>query len=171
MRTRIERVVDIDAPADQVWDYVTDWPRQEEWIPQTRVENVDDANGLGGRFRAWSGLGPIGFWDPMTITAWERTADGGGRCEVLHRGAVVKGEGEFVVVARHEGSCRFVWAEVVVVRLGHRAAATGGDHDHAAHHDHDEDGEEPGHAPIVRTLTCDADAHRPSPRRPRRRRR
>ena len=123
MRTRIERVVDIDAPAGEVWDYVTDWPRQEEWIPQTRVENVDDANGLGGRFRAWSGLGPVGFWDPMTITAWERTADGGGRCEVLHRGAVVKGEGEFAVVARDERSCRFVWAEVVVVPLGSVGAA------------------------------------------------
>ena len=95
VRVRLQREVDVAAPARPVWDYVTDWPRQEEWIPQTRVERVDDAAGLGGRFRAWTGLGPVGFWDPMTITAWERTADGGGRCEVLHRGAVVKGEGEF----------------------------------------------------------------------------
>ncbi len=123
MRTRIERVVDIAAPASAVWDYVTDWPRQEEWIPQTRVENVDEARGLGGRFRAWTGLGRLGFWDPMTITSWERTADGGGRCEVLHRGAVVKGEGEFVVLARGEQASRFVWAEVVVVPLGAAGAA------------------------------------------------
>ena len=59
-----------------------------------------------------------GFWDPMTITAWERTADGGGRCEVLHLGTVVKGEGEFTVVPRGEHACRFVWAEVVVVPFG-----------------------------------------------------
>lgn len=123
MRTRIERVVDIAAPASAVWDYVTDWPRQEEWIPQTRVENVDEAGGLGGRFRAWTGLGRVGFWDPMTITSWERTADGGGRCEVLHRGAVVKGEGEFVVLARGEQASRFVWAEVVDVPLGAAGAA------------------------------------------------
>ncbi len=123
VRTRIERVVDIEAPASAVWDYVTDWPRQEEWIPQTRVENVDEARGLGGRFRAWSGLGRVGFWDPMTITAWERTPDGGGRCEVLHRGAVVKGEGEFVVLACGEHASRFVWAEVVVVPLGSVGAA------------------------------------------------
>ena len=54
----------------------------------------------------------------MTITAWERNADGGGRCEVLHRGKVVKGEGEFAVVARGERASTFVWAEVVVVPLG-----------------------------------------------------
>jgi carbon monoxide dehydrogenase subunit G len=124
VRVRLERVVDVAAPASRVWDYVTDWPRQGEWIPLTHVENLDSADRLGGRFRAWSGIGPVGFWDPMTITAWERTPDGGGRCEVLHRGAVVKGEGEFAVLALGEGSSRFVWAELVVVPGG-RVGALG----------------------------------------------
>ena len=123
MRTRIQREVDVAASAGEVWDYVTDWPRQAEWIPQTRVENVDHARGLGGRFRAWTGIGRVGFWDPMTITAWERDPGGGGRCEVLHRGTVVKGEGEFAVVARGEDASTFVWAEVVVVPLGVIGAA------------------------------------------------
>lgn len=118
MRARLERVVEVAAPAAAVWDYVTDWPRQAEWVPLTRVENVDEAVGLGGRFRAWTGLGPVGFWDPMTITAWERMPDGGGRCEVLHLGAVVKGEGEFTVLAVDDRTSRFVWAEVVVVPFG-----------------------------------------------------
>jgi len=78
VRTRLQREVDVAAPAEAVWDFVTDWPRQGDWIPKTRVERVDAADGLGGRFRAWSGLGRVGFWDPMTITAWERTQDGGG---------------------------------------------------------------------------------------------
>jgi len=73
VRTRLQREVDIAAPAEAVWDFVTDWPRQGDWIPATRVERVDAADGVGGRFRAWSGLGRVGFWDPMTITAWERT--------------------------------------------------------------------------------------------------
>jgi carbon monoxide dehydrogenase subunit G len=118
VRTRLQREVHVAAPASRVWDYVTDWPRQGEWIPQTRVENVDEADHLGGRFRAWSGVGRLGFWDPMTITAWERTAGGGGRCEVLHLGAVVKGEGEFTVVAVGDQASRFVWAEVLVVPGG-----------------------------------------------------
>ncbi len=123
MRVRLQREVDIAAPAGQVWDRVTDWPDQETWVPLTRVERVDAADALGGRFRAWTGLGPVGFWDPMTITAWERDPDGGGRCEVLHRGAVVKGEGEFTVLARGEQACTFVWAEVVELPAGRVGAA------------------------------------------------
>jgi carbon monoxide dehydrogenase subunit G len=117
VRTRLQREVAVAAPASVVWDYVTDWPRQGEWIPATRVERVDEADRVGGRFRAWTGIGRLGFWDPMTITAWERTPDGGGRCEVLHLGRVVRGEGEFAVVAHGAGST-FVWAEMVVVPGG-----------------------------------------------------
>ena len=123
MRVRLQREVDVEAPARAVWDYVTDWPRQAEWVPLTRVERVDAAADVGGRLRAWTGLGPLGFWDPMTITAWERSGDGGGRCEVLHLGTVVKGEGEFVVLARGQQASRFVWAEVVDVPLGGVGAA------------------------------------------------
>ena len=122
MRGRLRSEVTIAAPASVVWDYVTDWPRQGDWVPSTRVELVDDAKGLGGRFRAWTGVGPVGFWDPMTITAWERTPDGGGRCEVLHLGAVVKGEGEFTVLAVDDHTSRFVWAEVVVIPFGRLGA-------------------------------------------------
>jgi polyketide cyclase/dehydrase/lipid transport protein len=120
-RIRLERRVDVGAAATVVWDHVTDWPRQAEWVPMTRVERVDAADGLGGRLRAWTGVGPVGFWDPMTITVWQRDADGGGRCEVLHRGRVVRGEGEFSVLARERSASTFVWAEVLVVpggRLG-----------------------------------------------------
>jgi hypothetical protein len=123
VRVRLQREVDVEAPARAVWDYVTDWPRHEEWVPLTRVERIDAAAGVGGRFRAWTGLGPLGFWDPMTITAWERSADGGGRWEVLHLGPVVKGEAEFVVLARGPQASRFVWTERIDVPLGVVGAA------------------------------------------------
>jgi hypothetical protein len=135
VRVRFEREIDIAAPAAVVWDYLVDWPRQGDWIPQTQVEKVDAADGVGGRFRAWTGIGTVapgagrgisrrgvGLWVPMTITPWERTPDGGGRCEVLHLGTVVKGEGEFTVVARGEQACRFVWAELLVLPLGRLGA-------------------------------------------------
>jgi hypothetical protein len=121
VRARLRSAVDIAAPAPVVWDHVTDWPRQGDWVPQTRVELID-GQGLGGRFRAWTGVGPVGFWDPMTITAWQRDPDGGGRCEVLHRGRVVKGEGEFVVEALGPGRARFVWSELVPVPFGRLGA-------------------------------------------------
>ncbi len=127
MRALIRREVDVAVPASTLWDYVTDWPLQSEWVPHTRVELADPddpAHAVGGRIQAWSGLGRLGFWDYMTITGWERDADGGGRCEVLHTGAVVKGEGEFFVEATGADRSRFVWKEMAVVPFG-RVGALG----------------------------------------------
>ena len=125
MRVLIQREVDVPVPAATLWSFVTDWPRQGEWVPLTRVERVDPgdpATDVGGRIRAWSGIGPVGFWDYMTITAWETAEDGSGRCEVLHTGAVVKGEGEFVVVATGPATSTFVWKEMAVLPLGRLGA-------------------------------------------------
>ncbi len=124
MRALIRREVPLAVPAGMAWDYVTDWPAQSEWVPHTRVEHADPADpavGLGGRIRAWSGLGRIGFWDTMTITGWETREDGGGRCEVLHTGSVVRGEGVFEVVADGPTASTFLWSEMVPIpggRLG-----------------------------------------------------
>jgi hypothetical protein len=121
----VRREVDVAVPADVLWDYLMDWPRQGEWIPFTRVERADPAdpaNAVGGRIRAWSGIGPIGFWDYMTITTWDRREDGGGVCEVLHTGAVVKGEGVFEVVGTGPGSSRFLWSEMAVIPFGRLGA-------------------------------------------------
>ena len=125
MRASIGAEARIDAPASVVWDYVTDWPRQGEWIPLTRVEVAADPAGrepgsdrVGGRVRAWTGLGRIGFWDPMTITAWEVADDGRARCEVLHTGRVVRGEGEFTVRPDGPERCTFVWSERLEVPGG-----------------------------------------------------
>lgn len=121
----IRREIDVDVPAATLWGYVTDWPRQGEWVPHTRVERVDPddpATSVGGRIRAWSGLGSVGFWDTMTVTSWEESPDGGGRCEVLHTGAVVRGEGEFAVVATGPGTSRFLWSEMAVVPFGRLGA-------------------------------------------------
>ncbi len=124
MRALIRREVPLGVPAGVAWRYVTDWPSQSDWVPHTRVEHADPAApavGLGGRIKAWSGLGRIGFWDTMTITGWETRADGGGRCEVLHTGSVVRGEGVFEVVAATPATSTFLWSEMVPVpggRLG-----------------------------------------------------
>jgi len=127
MRARLRLEVDVAAPAELLWAHVTDWPAQGEWIPHTRVETVPPgapADQVGGRLRAWSGLGRVGFWDTMTITRWDRDARGGGVCEVLHTGRVVRGEGVFAVEATSEQSSRFVWEELLVLPLG-RVGALG----------------------------------------------
>lgn len=123
MRMLVQADVPVNAPAHLVWGYVTDWPRQGEWIPFTHVEIVPTgrdvhARGVGGRFRAWTGLGPVGFWDPITITAWEQRADGSGRAEIMHTGKVVHGDAEFSVRADGPATCR--------VRLSEHLEVPGG---------------------------------------------
>jgi carbon monoxide dehydrogenase subunit G len=118
MRAMIRSEVEVAAPAEVVWDYVTDWPRQGEWIPFTRVERLGEAHEVGGRFRAWTGIGAIGFWDTMTITAWQAFHNGSARCEVLHTGRLVRGEAEFAVQERGPEACTFTWWEHLVIPGG-----------------------------------------------------
>jgi hypothetical protein len=92
-------------------------------VPLTRVDTLDgDARRPGGRFRTWTGIGPVGFWDPLTVTAWEERPDGSGRCRLRHTGRVVKGEAEITVEAVGDGLSRVTWTEWV--DLG-RAGALG----------------------------------------------
>lgn len=110
MRLLVRAEVPVEAPADVVFGYVTDWERQGEWIPLTRVVVEPGAGGrsarrVGGRFRAWTGVGPVGFWDPIVVTAWETLPDGSGRCDILHTGSVVRGDAQFRVVATGASTC------------------------------------------------------------------
>lgn len=121
MRALVRSEVRVAAAAEEVWSFVTDWARQGEWIPLTRVEAVPAGSrprAVGGRIRAWTGLGPVGFWDTMTITAWEERPGGSARCEVLHTGRVVRGDAAFSVEPLGPSACRFVWWEQVAVPGG-----------------------------------------------------
>lgn len=118
MRALVRSEVTVRAPADVVWGFITDWPRQAEWIPLTRVEEVTQSDRVGGRFRAWTGIGPVGFWDTMTITSWESLAAGAASCDVLHTGSVVRGDGGFSVATDRRGVTRVLWWERVEVPGG-----------------------------------------------------
>ena len=115
MTAHIAVDVIIDAPPEAVWDAVTDWPRQSEWMLGTVVRSTDLGGvGVGGGLEAFTGVGRLGFLDTMVITEWDPPR----RCVVLHTGKVVKGLGIFEVVALPGGRSRFVWAEELDVPLG-----------------------------------------------------
>jgi carbon monoxide dehydrogenase subunit G len=95
--------VAVDAPPEQVWRAVVDWPRQHEWIWGTRVQG---GHGVGAEVTGRTGIGPVGFTDTMVITEWDPPR----RCTVRHTGAIVRGTGVFEVAARGPGS-EFRWAE------------------------------------------------------------
>ncbi len=93
----------VDAEPEQVWQAAVDWPRQREWIWATRVRG---GHGAGAEVTGWTGIGPVGFTDPMVITDWDPPR----RCEVTHTGRVVRGTGVFEV-APQGSRCEFRWAE------------------------------------------------------------
>lgn len=113
--THLELRVDIQAPAQAVWDAMTAWTKQGEWMMATKVESLDgDGRHLGARISAFTGLGPIGILDTMTVTQWDPPTS----CAVLHTGKIVRGTGEFVVEPIHEQAATFIWAEDLEIPFG-----------------------------------------------------
>jgi hypothetical protein len=121
--TRIELTepVDVDAPAELVWDVVTDWANQGEWMLATRVRPTSGGDGrrLGATLEAVTGLGPAGVTDRMEVVEWTPPR----RCVVRHLGRVVRGEGVFEVLPLGAGRARFVWSELLDLPLGRVGAA------------------------------------------------
>lgn len=115
-RVELTVPVDVAAPAEAVWQTVTDWPGQGEWMLGTRVEVVGGGEGrrLGARLRAVTGVGPLAFADPMEIVEWDPPR----RCVVHHLGKVVRGDGVFEVVELDPRRARFLWTEKLDLPLG-----------------------------------------------------
>ena len=110
--TSVSVVADVPAPVDDVWRLITDWPAHGRWVPFTRVRVLTERpDGVGARFVGRTGLGPLGFDDPMEITSWEPPAGGGaGRCAVVKQGRVLTGTADFEVAPAPGGS-RVRWTE------------------------------------------------------------
>jgi hypothetical protein len=109
----------VDATVQQTWAAVTDWGNQAIWIPATTVR-VTGGDGLsvGSTLEAFTGAGRVGFTDPMVVTTWDPPH----LCVVRHTGTVVRGTGDFEVLALPDGRSRFLWAEHVELPEPARAA-------------------------------------------------
>lgn len=115
-RVELTVPVDVQAPAEDLWRTVTDWPGQGEWMLGTRVEVRSSGDGryLGAALSAVTGIGPVGVTDTMEIVEWDPPR----RCVVRHTGRVVRGEGVFEVVALGPERSRFLWSELLDLPLG-----------------------------------------------------
>jgi hypothetical protein len=110
-RLTVAAGVVVRADRERVWRLATDWARQREWIWAT---TVDGGQGVGAKVTGWTGLGPIGFTDPMVITEWFPPR----RCTVEHQGKVVRGTGVFEVLPRvRDGEAEFRWTEIIDLPL------------------------------------------------------
>ncbi|MEO3843123.1 SRPBCC family protein [Streptomyces sp. CNZ287] len=118
----VERTV--RAPAVAVWERLTDWPAHGGRVPLTRITGVSvPAEGAGARFTARTGVGRVGFDDPMEVVEWSPPEAGRavGRCRLVKRGQVVLGWAEIEVYGPEAGDgtagpVRVVWREELGVR-------------------------------------------------------
>lgn len=118
-KAHVELSVEVSAPQVEVFDYFTAWSRQNEWMLGTQVHVTNpqlDAKGLavGSEIAAFTGIGFLGFWDPMRITVFEAPF----RVDVVHLGKVVRGTGTMLVESTSESTSRFVWSEDLELPLG-----------------------------------------------------
>lgn len=101
------------ATPAQLWAAITDWPGQSRWIPLTRARKVAGPDGVGARIEAWTGIGRVGFLDPMVVEVWDPPH----RLVLRHTGRVVRGRAGYDIADTGSGS-RLTWWEQVVPPLG-----------------------------------------------------
>ncbi|MEO3755905.1 SRPBCC family protein [Streptomyces sp. B6B3] len=101
-------------PAAEAWRRLTDWPRHGDHVPLTRVTAAPPGPTRPGTLVvARTGLGRLGFDDPMEVVRWEPPTDRApGRCRLEKRGRVVTGWAEIEVRALDNRS-EVAWHEEV----------------------------------------------------------
>ena len=102
---------EVRAPAQAVWDVLTDWEQHDRWMLLT---SATGGRAEGASIAAFTGVGRVGITDPMTIVVWEPPR----RCVVRHTGRIVRGSGAFEVQDLAPERSRVVWSEWLDLPLG-----------------------------------------------------
>lgn len=114
MRLEVERRA--SAPRAVVWQVLTQWERQPEWMVDARSVEVltPDREGVGVTIRCPTNLLGVTVEDVMRVTAWEDER----LLEVTHLGRIITGSGAFVLGDTPDGGTRIAWWEQVDPPLG-----------------------------------------------------
>jgi carbon monoxide dehydrogenase subunit G len=113
---RLEVSVEAAAPQQVVWDVLTHWERQSEWMLDAKsVEVLTPARtGVGVTIRCPTNLLGVTVEDVMRVTAWQEPS----MLEVTHLGKVITGSGAFELVPLGADRTRIDWWEEVDPPLG-----------------------------------------------------
>ena len=114
---RFTAVVRTPASAARTWELLTDWPAHGRWVPLTDVRVLTaHGRGVGARFNGRTGLGPLGFDDPMEIVEWRDPVAGrAGLVRLDKQGRIVLGGAEIEVEDTPGGGSVVRWTEDVQV--------------------------------------------------------
>ncbi len=113
MRVEVSRYV--FAPATVVWEVLTDWERQPEWMVDAQTVEIlgERRNGVGVRMRVPTRVFGVTVEDVLEVTDW-REAE---RLEARHVGSVIEGVAAFELRSTHMGT-RLTWWEEIDPPLG-----------------------------------------------------
>lgn len=107
--------VEIKASQKQVFNYLTDWEKQSEWILFTIVSKTSEsANQIGTTLSAKTGFGPFSFVDTMTLLEYIPDK----LVTVEHTGKIIRGRGVFQIEKLSKNKCIFTWLEITPVPFG-----------------------------------------------------
>jgi uncharacterized membrane protein len=85
----VTATVIVNAPAPRVFAAFTNWERQSEWIPFTKVRIVEGDGGEGSLIEAITGVGGAGLRDEMRVVR----VDAPYEVRVVHCGNILRGPG------------------------------------------------------------------------------
>lgn len=109
---RLEIEVPVDAPRATVWDVLTQWERQSDWMLDAQAVEVltPDRQGVGVTIRVPTSLLGVPVEDVMRVTRWEDER----LLEVVHLGRIITGTGAFELQddPRTGGTILTWWEEV-----------------------------------------------------------
>jgi carbon monoxide dehydrogenase subunit G len=113
---RLEVSVEAAAPRQVVWDVLTHWERQSEWMLDAKSVEVltPERDGVGVTIRCPTNLLGVTVEDVMRVTAWSPPA----LLEVTHLGRIITGSGAFELVELGPHRTRIDWWEEVSPPLG-----------------------------------------------------
>ena len=114
MRLEVERHA--DAPREVVWEVLTQWERQPEWMLDAKSVEVltPEREGVGVTIRCPTNLMGVTVEDVMRVTGWRDREE----LEVTHLGRVITGSGAFLLFDVPGGGTRIEWWEEVDPPLG-----------------------------------------------------
>lgn len=114
MRLEVETV--INTPRTHVWDVLTTWERQPEWMLDAKdvIVMTPERTGDGVTLRCPTNLLGFTVQDIMRVTDWDPPK----RLAVTHLGKIITGSGAFELSDTDEGGTHVLWWEEIDPPLG-----------------------------------------------------
>jgi carbon monoxide dehydrogenase subunit G len=113
---RLEITRHVAAPRQVLWDVLTDWERQPDWMLDAKAVHVltPQRSGEGVTLRCPTNLMGVTVQDIMRVTGWEEPS----YLEVTHLGKIITGHGAFELAEDGPRATVLTWWEEVDPPLG-----------------------------------------------------